>query len=155
MPSTASSKPRCCLPGSSRRYRLISTRSSARIVSQLWRITSACPTFEAASRRLRCTPTATLTFPHAVTQEGMYLGYRIPKGATVINHAYAIQMDPQRHPDPIQYNPDRYNDDIASLTESAASADATKRDQFTFGTGRRICQGIVGTLQCRILGLRL
>ena len=43
---------------------------------------------------------------------------------------------------PEGFNPDRYKDDRQSLADAAANPDHTKRDQFTFGAGRRICPGI-------------
>ncbi|KAK5276629.1 hypothetical protein LTR14_012559, partial [Exophiala xenobiotica] len=50
---------------------------------------------------LRWMPTTILgAVPHAVTKEDEYLGYRIPKGAGVLNNVWAIHMDPKRHPEP-------------------------------------------------------
>ncbi|KAF4953618.1 hypothetical protein FGADI_5954 [Fusarium gaditjirri] len=92
---------------------------------------------------LRWMPTTILgAVPHAVTQDDTYNGYLIPKGAGVFNNVWGIHMDPERHPDPRQFNPDRYRDDFQSLADAAANPDASKRDQFTFGAGRRICPGI-------------
>lgn len=99
---------------------------------------------------LRWMPATILAFPHAVMEEDTYAGFRIPKGATVFNNAYTINMDSRRHPNPRQYNPDRYKDDSASLADSAASPDASKRDQFVFGAGRRICQGMVRRSSCSV-----
>jgi hypothetical protein len=50
-------------------------------------------------------------------------------------------MDAQRHPEPRRFNPDRYDGDRQSLADAAANGDVSKRDQFTFGAGRRICPG--------------
>jgi cytochrome P450 len=80
--------------------------------------------------------------PHAVTKDDEYMGYLILKGAGVVNNAYTINMDPTRAPNPRIFDPERYADDFLSLGESAAQNDASKRDQFTFGAGRRICPGI-------------
>ena len=92
---------------------------------------------------LRWMPTTLLGgVPHAVTQDDEYMGYHIPKGAGVMNNVWAIHMDPKRHPEPRQFDPDRYKDDLLSLYDSAASPEAAKRDVFTFGAGRRICPGI-------------
>lgn len=50
-------------------------------------------------------------------------------------------MDEQRSPHPRVFDPERFKDDQTSLYESA-TGDATKRDNFVFGAGRRLCQGI-------------
>jgi len=91
---------------------------------------------------LRWMPTAISGFPHAVTQDDTYRGYRIPKGAGVMLNVYAIQMDPERYPEPRRFNPDRYENDTLSLSDSATTQDPSKRDNFVFGAGRRICQGM-------------
>lgn len=92
---------------------------------------------------LRWMPTTILgAVPHAVTQDDEYMGYLIPKGAGVLNNVWGIHMDPKRHPNPRRFDPERYRDDHQSLGDAAANPDASKRDAFTFGAGRRICPGI-------------
>ncbi|KAM7182996.1 putative cytochrome P450 E-class, group I [Rhypophila sp. PSN 637] len=92
---------------------------------------------------LRWMPTTIMgAVPHAVTQDDYYEGYLIPKNAGVVNNVWSIHMDPHRHPEPRRFNPDRYMDDRQSLADAAANPDYSKRDQFTFGAGRRICPGI-------------
>lgn len=92
---------------------------------------------------LRWMPTTLLgAVPHAVTKDDWYEGYRIPKGAGVMNNVWSINMDPERHPNPRQYRPERYIDDNQSLADAAANPDPKGRDQFTFGAGRRICPGM-------------
>ncbi|KAK4177156.1 putative cytochrome P450 E-class, group I [Triangularia setosa] len=91
---------------------------------------------------LRWMPTAILGVPHAVIREDEYMGYKIPNGAGVVYNAWAVHMDPNRHPNPRVFDPDRYINDFASSTESAQQADATKRDHYSFGVGRRICEGM-------------
>ncbi|KAH8675047.1 cytochrome P450 [Ilyonectria robusta] len=90
---------------------------------------------------LRWMPTVFLGVPHSVIKDDTYKGYTIPKGASVINNVWAIHMDPERHPDPRVFNPDRYKDDHTTLYQSAVG-DTKKRDNFVFGAGRRLCQGI-------------
>lgn len=102
---------------------------------------------------LRWMPTAILGFPHAVIKDDEYMGYRIPKGAGVLPNVYAIHMDPARYPDPRRFDPDRYKDDFQNLADSAANPDASKRDQFTFGAGRRICQGMHVAERSLFLGI--
>ncbi|KAL2157119.1 hypothetical protein VTH06DRAFT_6407 [Thermothelomyces fergusii] len=92
---------------------------------------------------LRWMPTAILgAVPHAVTQDDWYEGYLIPKNSGIINNVWAINMDPARHPEPRRFNLDRYKEDYQSLADAAVNLDVSKRDQFTFGAGRRICPGI-------------
>ena len=90
---------------------------------------------------MRWMPTVILGVPHAALQEDQYNGYRIPAGATVINNVWAIHMDPERSPSPRLFNPDRFADDPRTLYESA-TGEAQKRDNYVFGAGRRLCQGI-------------
>lgn len=51
-------------------------------------------------------------------------------------------MDPKRHPDPRRFDPARYVNDKQTAAEAANNPDATKRDHFLFGAGRRLCQGM-------------
>jgi cytochrome P450 len=91
--------------------------------------------------------------PHAATQDDTYMGYTIPKGSLVVNNVYTINMDPYRFPDPRRFEPDRYQDDCLGAAESAAVADVSKRDHFTFGAGRRLCQGIHVAEQSLFIGI--
>ena len=91
---------------------------------------------------LRWMPTAILGFPHAPTMDDEYMGYHIPKGASIMLNVYTLHMDPVRYPNPRRFDPDRFKDDLLHSAESAASPDASKRDHFVFGAGRRICQGM-------------
>jgi hypothetical protein len=50
-------------------------------------------------------------------------------------------MDPNRSPSPRVFNPDRFMSDSRSLHESA-TGEAARRDNYVFGAGRRLCQGI-------------
>lgn len=50
-------------------------------------------------------------------------------------------MDPKRSLEPRQFNPERFADDPRTLYESA-TGDPERRDNFIFGAGRRLCQGI-------------
>ncbi|KAI8951132.1 cytochrome P450 [Xylaria longipes] len=95
-----------------------------------------------AKETLRWMPGFMLGIPHAVTQDDSYMGYHIPKGATVILNAWAIHNDPKRHPNPRQFDPERYIDDNQTSVDSASNPDVTKRDHFAFGAGRRRCQGM-------------
>ncbi|CAO2652685.1 Nn.00g020960.m01.CDS01 [Neocucurbitaria sp. VM-36] len=114
---------------------------------------------------MRWMPTDILGVPHAVIRDDEYLGYTIPKGAGVMWNVWAvstphyvnqvskdcdinivsfcqIQMDPKRHAEPRRFDPARYANDNQTAAEAANNPDATKRDHFIFGAGRRLCQGM-------------
>lgn len=91
---------------------------------------------------LRWMPTAIMGIPHAVTQDDEYRGYKIPKGAGVTLNVWAIHMDDKRHSDPRTFDPSHYIGDDQTSAESAMNGDASQRDQFVFGAGRRLCQGM-------------
>jgi cytochrome P450 len=103
---------------------------------------------------LQWMPTTILgAVPHAATQDDTYMGYLIPKGAGMLNNVYSINMDPNRFPNPRQFQPERYKDDFQSLREAASNPDASKRDQYTFGAGRRICPGVHVAERSLFLGI--
>jgi len=58
-----------------------------------------------------------------------------------MNCKRAIHMDPDRSEDPRVFKPERFTGDNTTLFQSAIG-DAKKRDNFVFGAGRRMCQGI-------------
>ncbi|KAI5860307.1 cytochrome P450 [Durotheca rogersii] len=91
---------------------------------------------------LRWMPTAIMGIPHAVTRDDEYMGYKIPKGAEVMYNVWAIHNDPKRHPDPRRFDPTRWANDSQTSQEAATNPDVSKRDHFTFGAGRRLCQGM-------------
>ncbi|CAN9193775.1 unnamed protein product [Alternaria alternata] len=91
---------------------------------------------------MRWMPTDILGVPHAVIRDDEYMGYKIPKGAGVMWNVWAVHMDPMRHRDPRRFDPARYINDHQTAAEAANNPDASKRDHFVFGAGRRLCQGM-------------
>ncbi|KAI0868103.1 cytochrome P450 [Hypoxylon argillaceum] len=87
---------------------------------------------------LRWLPATPLSLPHCVTQDDEYLGYKIPKGATVIANVWGLHRDADRYPDPAVFDPTRFSDSKGLASESY---DGTKRDHYGFGFGRRVCPG--------------
>ncbi|CAH0024660.1 unnamed protein product [Clonostachys rhizophaga] len=73
---------------------------------------------------LRWMPTVILGVPHAAIKEDT-----------------AIHMDPERSENPRVFNPERFRGDDTSLYQSAVG-NTKNRDNFVFGAGRRLCQGI-------------
>ncbi|RWA05860.1 hypothetical protein EKO27_g9244 [Xylaria grammica] len=103
---------------------------------------------------LRWMPTAILgAVPHAVTRDDYYMGFRIPAGAGVLNNVYEIHNDPLRYPHPDRFDPDRFKDDRQSAFDAAMNPDVSERDHFTFGAGRRICQGMHAAEKSLFLGI--
>ncbi|KDN43393.1 hypothetical protein RSAG8_06177, partial [Rhizoctonia solani AG-8 WAC10335] len=78
---------------------------------------------------LRCQIVVPLGIPHTCTEDNIYKGYFIPKGAVVIGNAWAISRDETLYDQPEQFNPDRFND-------------ATVPPAPAFGWGRRKCAGL-------------
>ncbi|CAE6414109.1 unnamed protein product [Rhizoctonia solani] len=70
-----------------------------------------------------------LTIPHGCTQDDVYKGYHIPKGAIVLGNAWAISNNPEVYAAPERFNPDRF-------------LDPSVPDAPSFGFGRRICPGL-------------
>lgn len=91
---------------------------------------------------MRWMPTVILGVPHAVICDDEYMGYKIPKGAGVMWNVWAIHNDSKRHPDPRRFDPSRWAHDNQTSVEAANNPDASKRDHFLFGAGRRLCQGM-------------
>ena len=77
---------------------------------------------------LRWRPVVAGGVPHAVTQDDEYMGYHIPKGATVIGNHWAISMDENIYSDPYIFKPERWIE-TPDLPLAA------------FGFGRRVCTG--------------
>ncbi|KAI0134463.1 cytochrome P450 [Xylariales sp. AK1849] len=91
---------------------------------------------------LRWMPTDILGVPHAVIRDDEYMGYKIPKGAGVMWNVWAVAHDPNRHPNPSNFDPTRWADDHQTSAQAANNTDPSKRDHFVFGAGRRLCQGM-------------
>ncbi|KAG9831278.1 putative cytochrome P450, partial [Aureobasidium melanogenum] len=70
-----------------------------------------------------------------------------------MNNVWAIHMDPNRSSEPRRFDPDRFKDDFLNCADSATQPDASKRDSFTFGAGRRICQGMHVAERSLFLGI--
>ena len=81
------------------------------------------------------------------------MGYHIPKGAGILNNVFTIHHDPKRYPNPNAFDPERFKDDKQNLYDSAQNPDAAKRDQFTFGAGRRVCAGMHVAERSLFLGI--
>ncbi|KAI0116554.1 cytochrome P450 [Nemania sp. FL0031] len=91
---------------------------------------------------LRWMAVSPLGIPHALSANDEYMGYKLPKGATVICNVRAIHNDASRYPEPLVFDPTRWANDMQKAAEAATNSDVSRRDHFGFGAGRRLCQGI-------------
>ncbi|KAK8080564.1 hypothetical protein PG997_008382 [Apiospora hydei] len=85
---------------------------------------------------LRWMPTAILGVPHCAMRDDDYMGYKIPKNASVVTNVWGIHRDPKRYAHPDVFDPTRYLGDDQTAAEAAANPDVSKRDHFVFGTSR-------------------
>ncbi|KAK7956190.1 uncharacterized protein PG986_005412 [Apiospora aurea] len=95
-----------------------------------------------AKETLRWMPTAILGVPHCAMRDDDYMGYKIPKNASIVTNVWGIHRDPKRYAHPDVFDPTRYLGDDQTAAEAAANPDVSKRDHFVFGSGRRICVGM-------------
>ncbi|KAF9890487.1 hypothetical protein FE257_005892 [Aspergillus nanangensis] len=79
---------------------------------------------------LQWRPMAPNGIPHATSQENTFMGYRIPKGATIVPLHWSMSLDEQHFENPFEFRPERWirNSDDNCFTNF-------------FGFGRRVCPG--------------
>ncbi|EMD35670.1 hypothetical protein CERSUDRAFT_85632 [Gelatoporia subvermispora B] len=84
---------------------------------------------------LRWKPPVPLSIPHSLTQDDVYEGIFLPKGALIMPNVWHMMHDPTSYPDPSAFRPERY---------AGADGDAAQRrvHELVFGFGRRACPGV-------------
>ncbi|KAJ8592746.1 cytochrome P450 [Rhizopogon salebrosus TDB-379] len=83
---------------------------------------------------LRWCPPIPLGVAHATSQDDVYDGYFIPKGAIVMVNQWALSRDEDMFPDASRFDPNRHLTIDGQLKDRVVN-------HFTFGHGRRICPG--------------
>ncbi|KAI0263422.1 cytochrome P450 [Gloeopeniophorella convolvens] len=83
---------------------------------------------------LRWRPVAPLSIPHAVSEDDVYEGYFIPKGAVVIGNAWEMLWNSETYPEPNEFKPERFLNPDGSLRDDPTLS-------IAFGYGKRICPG--------------
>ncbi|KAI9058748.1 cytochrome P450 [Trametes sanguinea] len=72
---------------------------------------------------------------HRCMEEDEYRGWRIPKGALILQNVWAILHDPEVYPEPDIFRPERF------LRDGQLRSDVLDPARVAFGFGRRICPG--------------
>jgi hypothetical protein len=85
---------------------------------------------------LRWHPVVAMVTPHVTTEDDVYDGYLIPKGALVTSNIWWFTHNPDVYPEPERFNPDRW------LVEDDSQMPPDPRG-YVFGFGRRFCPGRV------------
>lgn len=80
---------------------------------------------------MRWWPAVPMGVPHMVAEDMTAGGYLIPKGAAVLPSVWWFCHDPETHPDPERFDPERF---LAPRNEADPR-------EIVFGYGRRICPG--------------
>jgi len=83
---------------------------------------------------LRWNPPTPLGFAHATSNDDVYDGHFIPKGAVVIVNQWALSRDEDIFPDASRFDPSRHLTVDGKLKSVFVN-------HFAFGHGRRICPG--------------
>ncbi|KAH9970773.1 cytochrome P450 [Russula compacta] len=83
---------------------------------------------------LRWQPVTPLGIPHATSEDDVYNGFLIPKGAIVVPNTWAILRDSANYSEPEVFKPERFLDPDGTLRDDSMLISA-------FGYGKRICPG--------------
>ncbi|KAF4617511.1 hypothetical protein D9613_005756 [Agrocybe pediades] len=84
---------------------------------------------------LRWQPIGPISVPRAASEEDIYRGYYIPKGAIMVPNSWSLLQDKEHYPEPHIFRPERFMKD-GKLNPSVR--DPVK---IIFGYGRRSCPG--------------
>ncbi|ORY96170.1 cytochrome P450 [Syncephalastrum racemosum] len=90
---------------------------------------------------LRLRPTGPFGLTHLAKEDFTCRDYLIPKGTVLVSNMLSMHKNAERYPEPEQFKPERFIDNLKTLSASANGSIDT-RDLYAFGWGRRICPGI-------------
>jgi cytochrome P450 len=82
---------------------------------------------------LRWHPVAPMGVPHMTTEDDVFEGYVIPKGAVLLPNIWAFTHDPETFHEPMTFKPERF---LGPTSEPDPHT-------LVFGFGRRVCPGRV------------
>ncbi|XP_023768906.1 cytochrome P450 CYP82D47 [Lactuca sativa] len=97
---------------------------------------------------LRLYPAGPLSVPHESVEDCIVGGYNIPKGTRLVVNLWKLQRDPNIWSDPTEFKPERF-----LTSHKDIDVKGNHYELLTFGSGRRMCPGVLFALQ--VLGLTL
>lgn len=103
------------------------------------RYITACVLESQRWRPLGAFPVGPFGLPRKSVVDEEVLGYRIPKGSSILLNQWTIAHDPDFYEEPERYNPDRFLRDSVGAKEGAWQEG--RKAVYTFGAGRRECLG--------------
>ena len=103
------------------------------------RYINACVLESQRWRPLGAYPVGPFGLPRKSVVEEEVLGYRIPKGSSILLNQWTIAHDPDFYDEPERYNPDRFLQDSVGAKKGVWQEG--RKAVYTFGAGRRECLG--------------
>ncbi|KAL7604601.1 hypothetical protein Lser_V15G18802 [Lactuca serriola] len=97
---------------------------------------------------LRLYPAGPLSVPHESVEDCIVGGYNIPKGTRLLVNLWKLQRDPNIWSDPTEFKPERF-----LTSHKDIDVKGNHYELLPFGSGRRMCPGVLFALQ--VLGLTL
>jgi cytochrome P450 len=76
-----------------------------------------------------------ISIPKLLKEDDVYKGYRIPKGAIVMENVWAVLYNPKIYPKPHIFDPERF------LKDGKLDQSVQDPEDRIFGSARRICPG--------------
>ncbi|KAK9054348.1 hypothetical protein SSX86_025426 [Deinandra increscens subsp. villosa] len=91
---------------------------------------------------LRLYPAGPLSVPHESTEDCIVSGYNIPKGTRLLVNLWKMHRDPNIWSDPYEFKPERF-----LTSQKHIDVKGKHFELLPFGSGRRMCPGVLFALQ--------
>ncbi|PGH01068.1 hypothetical protein AJ79_08038 [Helicocarpus griseus UAMH5409] len=90
---------------------------------------------------IRLRPPVPSGLSHLAERDDVFMGYKIPKGTSVLANAWAIHQNTDDFDHPEEFRPERYLQNPVGIKPDAKNSFERRRPTYTFGAGRRVCPG--------------
>ncbi|KAG9440788.1 hypothetical protein H6P81_020953 [Aristolochia fimbriata] len=91
---------------------------------------------------MRLYPASPLSLPHESSEDCYIGGYYVPAGTRLLTNIWKIQRDPRYWPEPEEFRPERF-----LTTHAHVEVKGRHFELMPFGSGRRICPGMLFALE--------